>query len=398
MTRTLRSFTEVTRAEVARAGTSAAIIERTATGTRFEYLPTYTGPAVAHTLAVVGEPVELPAGALPPFFSGLLPEGRRLSALRAGVKTSADDELSLLLAVGSDLVGDVTVTPSGEPVKPAEPLVNGGDISFSQLRSDSGVIDRVGLAGAQEKASGAMISLPTRLDGVACLIKLDPPEYPDVTRIEEYFLALATRLRLPVARAELMHDREGVPGLVVERFDRVMVDGSVVSLAVEDACQLAGRYPADKYRMSAEDIVDVIASACPARLVAARNCFQQFAFAWLTGNGDLHAKNLSVLRTREGEWTVAPIYDVPSTLPYQDRTMAVPLAGRVDGLTRKAFLTFAQSIGLRPRAAASALTQVLAATEPLLDDLRSGALPLNPTLTRDIVRQLSRRRRDLLPT
>ena len=36
--------------------------------------------------------------ALPPFFSGLLPEGRRLTALRQAVKTSADDELSLLLA------------------------------------------------------------------------------------------------------------------------------------------------------------------------------------------------------------------------------------------------------------------------------------------------------------
>jgi len=38
-----------------------------------------------------------PAGALPSYFSGLLPEGRRLGALRRAVKTSADDELSLLL-------------------------------------------------------------------------------------------------------------------------------------------------------------------------------------------------------------------------------------------------------------------------------------------------------------
>ena len=38
----------------------------------------------------------LPTGSL---FAGLLPEGRRLGALRRAVKTSADDDLTLLLAV-----------------------------------------------------------------------------------------------------------------------------------------------------------------------------------------------------------------------------------------------------------------------------------------------------------
>lgn len=38
-------------------------------------------------------------------------------------------------------------------------------------------------------------------------------------------------------------------------------------------------------------------------------------FAWLTGNGDLHAKNVSVLQ-QAGEWRIAPIYDAPPTVPY----------------------------------------------------------------------------------
>ena len=61
-------------------------------------------------------------GALPPFFSGLLPEGRRLSALRNVVKTSADDEFSLLLAVGHDTIGNVSIVPSGSPRD--EPSIN----------------------------------------------------------------------------------------------------------------------------------------------------------------------------------------------------------------------------------------------------------------------------------
>src|SRR5438552_2279477 len=53
-------------------------------------------PAVATTLPVTPEPLVRTGGAVPAYFAGLLPEGRRLGALRRAVKTSADDELSLL--------------------------------------------------------------------------------------------------------------------------------------------------------------------------------------------------------------------------------------------------------------------------------------------------------------
>ena len=59
-----------------------------------------------------------PGGGVPAYFSGLLPEGRRLGALRREIKTSADDELSLLLGVGGDVVGNVQVLPEG--AKPGE--------------------------------------------------------------------------------------------------------------------------------------------------------------------------------------------------------------------------------------------------------------------------------------
>ncbi|CAN5416860.1 hypothetical protein BH23ACT9_BH23ACT9_20100 [soil metagenome] len=76
-------------------------LNRTDAGVHFSYVDGYDGPAVAATLPLSSEPVLRPAGAVPPFFSGLLPEGRRLAALRRQVKTSADDELSLLVAVGA---------------------------------------------------------------------------------------------------------------------------------------------------------------------------------------------------------------------------------------------------------------------------------------------------------
>ncbi|OYN90481.1 type II toxin-antitoxin system HipA family toxin [Parenemella sanctibonifatiensis] len=389
---------EVTRAVVHKGGVPAAELVRHPDHVSFSYLPGYDGPAVATTLPLTDEVVRTPAGALPAYLSGLLPEGRRLTALRAEVKTSADDELSLLLAVGGNTVGDVVVAPEGvDPaeVAPAEAATDASDFRFADLLEHAGITDRLGLPGVQDKASGAMIALPVRLGGVAAIIKLDPPEYPDATSNENYFLGLARRLRIPVSRAELVRDRDGRAGLVVERFDRVREGQGVRSLAVEDACQLLNRYPADKYAVTAEQVGRAVAGACAAATVAARAVLVQFAFAWLTGNGDLHAKNISVLRGPEGEWRVAPAYDIPCTAAYGDLTAALALDGRRDGLSRRRFLCLGEALGLPQRAVERSLAEVLTATEPMLEDLRQGALALDRNATSTLVRRLARRRSDL---
>ncbi len=388
----------VHRAEVYKAGRPAATLTRGDGAVRFEYLPEYSGPPVAHTLPLA-RPVTTYGGALPPFFAGLLPEGRRLNAVRRAAKTSADDDLTLLLMVGSDMIGDVTVFPEGADPEPARPAVAAADLAtlrFSELMTDAGFVDRRGLPGVQEKLSTGMITPPLHMDGVEAIIKLDPPDYPDAVVNEAYFLAVARRLRQPVVEAEVIHDKDGRPGLLVHRFDRPG-PGEGAKLAVEDATQLLGRYPADKYALTSEEAGNAIADVCAARPVAARAVFQQFVLAWLTGNGDLHGKNLSVVQQPSGEWRVAPIYDVPSTLPYGDRSMALPLQGATEGLTRRRFLGLGSALGLPERATASALQEVLDVAESVPDELDGGALPWNANLRRTVARQLRRRRRDLMP-
>jgi serine/threonine-protein kinase HipA len=61
-----------------------------------------------------------------------------------------------------------------------------------------------------------------------------------------------------------------------------------------------------------------------------RNLYLRFVFAWLTGSGDLHAKNVSVLGNRHGGFTIAPVYDVPCALLYGDDTLALKAAATVD--------------------------------------------------------------------
>jgi serine/threonine-protein kinase HipA len=400
-------------ADVYKAGVLAARLERHGGGTRFSYLPAYLasgGAAVATTLPLGGEPVLSAAGAAPPYFTGLLPEGRRLNALRRSVKTSVDDELSLLIAAGANPVGDVQIVGHGENLDPDEHAVQldpKTPVDFDALLGDSGLIDPVALAGVQDKLSAGMISMPVARAGRRFILKLNAPEFPHVVENELMMFRYAAKLRIPLSRVQLIRDVAGRPGLLVERFDRIPVLGgapdAVRRLAVEDGAQVLGLYPADKYNVGYGQVCRALAAYCAAPLPALRNLAIQAAFAWLSGNGDLHAKNVSMVQQASGEWTIAPVYDIPSTVVYGDRTLALALDGKRTGISRKHFLGWAAGLGLTERAAVQTLQLGLRASGPLLADLEAGtafasvtddgAPPFPALVTRSWVKELRHRRR-----
>ncbi|MBT8163378.1 MULTISPECIES: type II toxin-antitoxin system HipA family toxin [Arthrobacter] len=387
-------------ADVYKQGILAARIERHEGGTKFSYLPRYLesgGPAVATTLPLTSQAVFTPSGAVPAYFTGLLPEGRRLNSLRRAVKASADDELALLMGAGGDAVGDVQTVPHGE--QPAE----GGSavvldsklpLDFDALLGDSGLIDPVALAGVQDKLSAGMISLPVAQAGKRFILKLNAPEFPFVVENEFLMFRFARKLRIPVSSVQLVHDVGGRAGLLVERFDRLTgADGVPVRLAVEDGAQVLGLYPADKYSVPFGDVCRALAAHCAAPLPALRNLALQLAFAWLTGNGDLHAKNVSMVQSPGGEYTIAPIYDIPSTVVYGDKTLALGIGGKKSGISRKHFLAWAGRLGLTDRAASGVLELALKASGPLMAELDAGASPFGAAQTRDWIKELKHRRR-----
>ena len=393
----------VDRADVFKAGRLAATLSRTAEGVSFAYVDDYLRArhaAVATTLPLTDRPRITAAGAVPPFFAGLLPEGRRLTNLRQAIKTSADDELSLLVAVGADPIGDVQVLPSGEVPSDVVSVVNVtksfDSIRFADLLTDAGIVDPIGIAGIQDKVSARMLSLPVKRAHERFILKLNPPEFPHVVENEAFFLALARRSRIPTVASEIVHDADGRSGLLVTRFDRVRRDGAAHGLAVEDGCQVLDLWPADKYNVSMERCANALADLCAARPIAARDIFRQTVFAWLTGNGDLHAKNISVLQTPDGEWRVAPAYDLPSTVPYRDTTFALPVGGKRTGISRRVLIEFAARIGLREAAAQSALARLIDATADLDQLLENAGLPLDSASIQRTRRELAFRRRQLL--
>lgn len=394
---------QIDRAEVWKGDCLAGWIARTEAGIEFTYDPVYLaqgGGEVATTLPLSSEPVLAAGGGISPFFAGLLPEGRRLTALRRAVRTSAEDDFTLLLAVGADLVGDVRVLPVGaggsEPAATFQwtsSLNRRKKFSFRELADSAGVIDRHGIAGVQDKVSAAMITLPTTAAGRASILKLNPPEFPNLVENEAFFLRLARRAKFRVPKFELIPDSTGESGLLVQRFDRDYRDGVMSRLAVEDATQIANFYPSKKYLISSETVAHLLIGHCIAKKAAALNVFRMFVFAWLTGNGDLHAKNISILH-RAGEWSISPVYDIPSSLPYPvDADMALTLSGRDYDLSLRAFREFADAIGLPVAAAERAVDELLRATAGLADEWAAAEHPFMRPRNHEAVQQLRHRRR-----
>lgn len=74
---------------------------------RFEYLEAYTGAPVSLTMPK--SQMVYGFDSFPPFFDGLLPEGYQLEGLLKIGKMDRNDLFSQLMAVGDDLVGNVTL-------------------------------------------------------------------------------------------------------------------------------------------------------------------------------------------------------------------------------------------------------------------------------------------------
>ncbi len=373
----MRDPTDIDQADVYKQDVKAGTLTRERDDVVFRYDPGYADsglPPVATSLPLATAEVRERGGAVPAFFAGLLPEGRRLTAVRRAVKTSDDDELSQLLVVGRDCIGDVRIVPAGldpDTLRDSEFSVSAPEeVSFSALLERELGVDIASapsVPGVQDKISDQMLSLPVRAREGSALLKLSPSAYPKLIENEAFFLGLASTAGLQVPRFAVIHDRDGQSGLVVERFDRDRDHRR----AQEDAVQLARRWPASKYRLTTRDVFDAVLRVTPARPVAASRLVKLFVFSYLIGNGDLHGKNVSVYDHPEGLWSVTPAYDLLSTIPYGDQRMALRMEGRDANLRRDTFVAAGARVGLREKVIDTVVDDLCDRIEPHVDAVSS---------------------------
>jgi len=126
------------------------------------------------------------------------------------------------------------------------------------------------------------------------------------------------------------------------------------------------------HRRGADRTVAALAAVCDAAALAGRDLIRQLGFAYLTGNGDAHAKNFSVLQGLDGEWRVSPLYDVPSSYPYGDTTMALSIGDRSGGDFGLAdFVALGGQVGVPERAVRRVLVDLADRVDSWLAELYS---------------------------
>ncbi len=259
---------------------------------------------------------------LPAFFSNLLPEGalRDYLAARAGVKPGP--EFILLWQLGADLPGAVTVEPLDDKWAP-EPKVEkdgGTDNAPAPLKFS--------LAGVQMKFSAIVkdkghLTIPANGIGGSWIVKLPSPHYPAIAENEYAMMELARSIGIDVPEIRLLPVDEiagvpedmkcvGVQALAVRRFDRKAHGGRV---HMEDFAQVFGIYPDDKYKgRNYANIAAVLAAEAGAGAV--HEFMRRLVFTVLTGNGDMHLKNWTLLYPDSRVPVLSPAYDLVATVPY----------------------------------------------------------------------------------
>ena len=303
---------------------------------------------------------------LPPFYANLLPEGLRLKAIIKHLKTSEDDMFTLFAASGDSVIGDVHA--SNEIIQKQEykaPKLS--EVNFYDLFSQS--ISKIiptwegneTIAGIQEKLSASMITFPVNIasNKSSYILKLNPKTHENLVENEFYIMKLASLCGLNTAKVKLVRDRDKNYGLLVTRFDKEFVGDRFISHHQEDGCQILDRYPADKYRISLNEIAKKILELASAPQKAILSLLQLYCFSYLVGNGDLHAKNISLIqRTSSSFIELTPVYDLICTYIYGDRKMAIKIDGRDDNITSKTIIDFAQRHGIPESATKQMLSKL----------------------------------------
>ena len=331
-------------------------------------------------------------GRLPPFIESLLPEGwlarvlregDQREALRGGRRYMSNVSVAQSRAELAALPEDVLSTPlerfseagrfTGRYRGPGRGLV---EETFE--RNLAGLYSQPGtprLSGVQIKAPMSLLSDGTLLPALdrAFTHVLKPAGtagFETLPVVEWLCLEFGRAGGFEVPSAALIEMPDGLPpALLVERFDIRRGPKDRRLLALEDFCSILGLPASAKYDSTIERVARGLRPLSTEPAADLGILFRRAALAWLIADGDMHLKNVALLRTADvGAKTfasvrLAPLYDAVTTRVFPglagDR-MALKLNGKDDRLRLRDLLTMAGTIGLPGGEAEAALAELVA--------------------------------------
>ena len=250
---------------------------------------------------------------------------------------------------------------------------------------------RVSLSGVQPKAGlivkERQLVRPTDEERGRYILKPAPSSYAllerkDCPANEHLSMQIASQVyRIETAANALCFFRDGEAAYVTRRFD-VAPDGS--KYQQEDLASLAGLTRVNggsdyKYsNLSYEECAAIIGKYTTAPSVEILKFFRIVVFNYLILNDDAHLKNFSLINRGDGEYHLAPAYDLVNTSLhlYEPRIFALDKGLFREGMlfsdtrtvNRGDFEEFGRRIGLAPRLVKREL-DAFASEQPLVKDL-----------------------------
>lgn len=239
------------------------------------------------------------------------------------------------------------------------------------------MVGKASISGVQKKLSvrldGKRQTLQIAVDGARYILKPQAGTFPQLPENEWLTQRLAALAGIDVPPCALLELRDGTLAYLVRRFDRGD-DGR--KRAMEDFCQLAGLGPASKYDASAELCAKLLRRYASEPLIELLKLYRQFVFAWWVGNGDMHLKNLALLRHDDGRYRLSPAYDQLNTLlVLPDDRLALPVCGKRHNLKVETLQELARRFGIGAKAADRVRAELAAALPEALERVDASPLP-----------------------
>lgn len=341
-------------------------------------------------------------GRLPPFVLSLLPEGW----LERVLKTSDARET---LRSGKRYLSNITISTDAEDLNalPADILAGrladfveddiftgtyAGPQRDAIERSFEDNLARLYSRPDTPRLSGVQIKAPMHLDEQGKLAPAAGLPFTHILKpagtsgfqalpvIEFLAMTLGRHAGLDAPRFALTSMPDDMPpALIVERFDIRTAPDDDRRIALEDFCSVLNLPPSAKYDGTIERVARAVRPLSTNPHEDMLLILKRALFAWLIADGDMHLKNLALLKiARPGARTfdsvrMAPLYDAVTTRVFpgleHDR-MALKLNGKDDRLRRRDFTKAAATAGLAAGEADNAIDDLLARFETGLESMR----------------------------
>ena len=195
------------------------------------------------------------------------------------------------------------------------------------------------------------------------IFKPQSGKYPSLPEVEDLTMKMARAAQIRTANHSLIRLSDGELGYLTLRMDRGP-KGEKISML--DMCQLSNRLTEHKYYGTYQQLAETIKKYSSAPLLDVQRFWEVVLFSWITGNSDMHCKNFSLIDSGNGEYSLAPAYDLLAVLlvdPADNEEMALSFrtGGEKNGFTGETFLSAMTESGLSDAQAKTIIKRITSA-------------------------------------